>query len=77
MKWIKYQVVQCSTASGNVLVNKKLGYNETNLAIAKNEAYNGSYQIVEDGTPEPTGGTEEWVFTLEDGSTVTKAVHVK
>ena len=76
MKWIKYQIVQSESAAGVVLTNKKIGYNQDNLAIAQAEAYNG-YTIEDDATPEPKSGTEEWVFTLEDGSTVTKAVCVK
>lgn len=55
MKWIKYQVV-CNTINVGtedepiyepVLLNKKVGYNNTNLAIAEDECYNG-YEIVED-----------------------------
>ena len=48
MKWIKYQVVQCIIGEETVLINKKVGYNDKNLAIAQTEAYNG-YQIIEDG----------------------------
>lgn len=47
MKWIKYQIVQSTIGEETILVNKKVGYNEENLAIAESEAYNG-YEIVED-----------------------------
>ena len=30
-----------------------MGYNEANEEIAKREAYNGEYEIVDDGQPEP------------------------
>lgn len=51
MKWIKYQIVQCTVGEDDVLVNKKVGYNEANLAIAEAEAYNG-YEIIEDDQPD-------------------------
>ena len=46
MKWIKYQFV-CNEES-EILLTKKIGYSEANLAIAKKEAYNGQYTIEED-----------------------------
>lgn len=48
MKWIKYQIV-CGTNENNedILLNKKVGYSDENLAIAEAEAYNG-YEIIED-----------------------------
>ncbi len=76
MKWIKYRIVQSTPGGQNVFANKKIGYNQDNLAIAQAEAYDG-YTIEDDNTPEPKSGTEDWVFTLEDGSTVTKVVCVK
>lgn len=60
MKWIKYKVLQTTTSEGKVFIEKKIGHNETNLAIAESEAYNGQYTIVEDGKPEPS------VVTLDD-----------
>lgn len=50
MKWIKYEYV-CGTDSdgGEILVKKRIGYNESNLAIAEAEAYNGEYTIEDDG----------------------------
>ena len=52
MKWLKYQVMQCAIGEETLLVNKKVGYNSENLAIAQSEAYNG-YEIIEDDTPDP------------------------
>ena len=50
MKWIKYEYV-CGTDSdgGEILAKKRVGYNESNLAIAEAEAYNGEYTIEDDG----------------------------
>lgn len=45
MKWIKYQIL-CNDVE-SILVAKKVGYSEDNLAIAEKEAYDG-YEIVED-----------------------------
>lgn len=53
MKWIKYQIVQCTIGEEDVLLEKKVGYSEENLAIAEEEAYNGEYEIVEDDKKEP------------------------
>lgn len=48
MKWIKYQIV-CGKNENkeDILISKKVGYSEENIAIAETEAYNG-YEIVED-----------------------------
>ena len=53
MKWIKYQYVCNILNEGTeneevILLDKKIGYNEANLAIAQKEAYNGQYEIIED-----------------------------
>lgn len=56
MKWIKYQIVQCTLGQEDVLLDKKVGYSDANLAIAQNEAYQGQYEIFEDDTPEPSKG---------------------
>lgn len=50
MKWIKYKILQSTIGEEVVLVNKKVGYNEENLAIAQKEAYDG-YTIVDDEQP--------------------------
>lgn len=44
MKVIKY------TFAGQSV---EMGWNEINEEIAKREAHNGEYEIVDDGTPEP------------------------
>ena len=49
MKWIKYKF---RSADGE-LVDKAMGWNETNEETAKREAYNGEYTIEDDGQPEP------------------------
>ena len=49
MRWIKYKI----TGAENTLIDKEMGWNETNEEIAKREAYNGEYEIVDDGAPEP------------------------
>jgi hypothetical protein len=79
MKWIKYNIVQNTIGDEVILTPKKVGYSEENLAIAQSEAHDGQYEIIDDGTPEPPRAemkTENWIFTLEDGSTVTKVVYV-
>lgn len=48
MKWIKYQIVCGKNEHGeDILLNKKVGYSNENLAIAEEEAYDG-YEIVDD-----------------------------
>ena len=54
MKWIKYQYVCNILNEGTedeevILLDKKIGYSEANLVVAQKEAYNGQYEIVEDG----------------------------
>lgn len=53
MKWIKYKYVCNILNEGTeneevILLDKKIGYNEKNLAIAQAEAYNGEYEIITD-----------------------------
>lgn len=48
MKWIKYKIEQCVVNGQSILIDKKLGYNEVNIAIAQDESYNGEYTIEED-----------------------------
>lgn len=52
MKWIKYQIVQSEIDGEVILITKKIGYSEANLAIAEAEAYNGEYEIVEEEGPD-------------------------
>lgn len=47
MKWIKYQIVQSTIGKEDILINKKVGYSNENLAIAQREAYDG-YEIIDD-----------------------------
>lgn len=60
MKWIKYQLnnpVNVGTDDEPVFVDnlsdKALSYCEANLAIVKKEAYEGKYNIEDDGQSEP------------------------
>lgn len=53
MKWIEYQVLQCKAGEMDILIDKKVGYSEANLAIAEREAHDG-YVITEDDQSFPT-----------------------
>lgn len=50
MQWLKYKIV-CNE-NENILLDKKVTYNAENLAIAEAEAYNGEFEIEEDGQEE-------------------------
>ena len=43
-----------------------MGWSEANEEIAKREAYNGEYEIFDDGEPEPPPTTEQRVSDLEE-----------
>ncbi len=66
MKWIKYQIAQ-ENDEEIILLTKKVGYSEANLAIAGEEAYNGQYTIEEDGV-----SFEEKPLAVELGGTGAK-----
>lgn len=68
MKWIKYQIVQSTVGEETILVTKKLGHNEANLAIAQAEAYNGEYTIEDDSLP--TENPYKVGVTLGEGCTL-------
>ena len=53
MKYIHYQMQMSGDEEGVVLSDVKINYSESNLEIAKKEAYNGEYTIEDDGQPEP------------------------
>ena len=61
MKWIKYERITGQRNTGteekpvleDILEPKMISYCEANEEIAKREAYNGEYEIVDDGQPEP------------------------
>lgn len=71
MKWIKYNVYQSTINKGteespsyeDILLGKKVGYSEENLAIAQKEAYNGEYTIEEDDKYLNVGVYTSWSFT--------------
>ena len=56
MKVIKYKMLQ-----GDDVCDVSIDYNESNLAIAEKEAFNGEYTIEDNGEPEP-----EIVVSTED-----------
>lgn len=53
MKWIQYKIYQSTVNDEDILLDKKVGYSDANLAIAKTEAYNGEYTIKEDSQEAP------------------------
>lgn len=66
MQWIKYQIVQSVVGEETSFVTKKVSYSEDNLTIAKEEAYNGEYEIIEDS--EVTEVEEGFMYQNKDGS---------
>lgn len=73
MKVIKYQFMT-EVNSGTdeypdivqTFTDVTMGWNEANEEIAKREAYNGEYEIIDDGEPEPPPTTEQRVSDLEE-----------
>lgn len=61
MKIIKYKFLSAEINRGTeeepnidkVFIDVRMPYTEANEKIAKAEAYNGEYEIVDDGQPEP------------------------
>ena len=54
MKQIIYDMLQGIDENNNpILSSVTIGYSEKNLIIAENEAYNGDYEIIDDGKPAP------------------------
>ena len=61
MKKIKYKFLSAEINHGTeenpdieqIFLEKSMGWNEANEAIAKREAYNGEYTIEDDGQPDP------------------------
>ena len=63
MKVLKYKL--CTIVNNEeILTPVEMGWNEANEEIAKKEAHNGEYTIVDDGQPEPvpapTGDVVTW-----------------
>jgi hypothetical protein len=54
MKMIKYQFLSAKIDNKPYLIGKQLSYSTEGEELAKAEAYNGEYEIYDDGTPEPT-----------------------
>ena len=54
MKKIKYSIVCGIKPDGTeILMDKTIPYAEENLVVAETEAYNGEYEIFDDGQPDP------------------------
>jgi hypothetical protein len=79
MKIIKYKFLSAEVNHGTeeepnieqILIDVTMTWNETNEKVAKHEAYNGEYEIIDDGQPEPiTTTTEERVEALEAAVTM-------
>lgn len=55
MKKIKYEIYQSTTFDGkDITLPKELSWSEVNEENAKKEAYNGEYEIYDDGQADPT-----------------------
>lgn len=52
MKIIKYKFLVGEADAEPILSDVEIGWNETNEEIARREAYNGEYAIVDDGAPD-------------------------
>jgi hypothetical protein len=71
MKIIRYKFLSCEINHGTeeepsieqILLDKSMGWNEANEEIAKLEAYNGEYEIIDDGVEETTQPT--WQDRIE------------
>ena len=79
MKIIKYKFLSAEINHGTkeepnierVFLDVRMPYCEANEEIAKREAYNGEYEIVDDGQPEPVAEpTTEDILNAMLGVTV-------
>ena len=60
MKRIKYPIYQSTRENGKVITfPKDIPWSESNEEIAKREAYNGEYEIYDDGEPDPVAEPTE------------------
>lgn len=69
MKWIKYELVKEVNIGTEEVPNiittsltKRTHYNAKTEETAKKEAYNGEYEIYDDGKPEPDTTTTDDVL---------------
>ena len=53
MKKIKYNLCTIAEGEEKILTPVEMGWSEANEEIAKREAHNGEYEIVDDGQPAP------------------------
>ena len=78
MKVIKYQYLSAEFNIGTeeepvmeqYFIGKTIPYSEANKEVAKVEAYNGEYEIFDDGRPEPDTTTTDDVLNALLGVTV-------
>lgn len=63
MKKIKYQYMV-----DDLLYNAEVDWSETNEEIVKAEAYNGEYEIFDDGQPQPEDPSEDSVWVALDAA---------
>ena len=63
MKRIKYRYIIVESDEGEIdeinLRVKDIPYSSGNLETAKSESYNGKYEIIDDGEPEPLPTEQE------------------
>lgn len=71
MKKIKYLLLQNVLEDGTTITRQKvIPYSEANEEIAKGEAYNGEYEMFDDGQPEPDITTTDDILNALLGVTV-------
>ena len=73
MKFIKYKTVTYinrGTEDTPILEERLMDtvrtYSKADVEVASSEAYNGEYEIIDDGEPEPPPTTEQRVSDLEE-----------
>lgn len=71
MRVIRYQFLSAVVDNVPYFIGKTIPFSEEGEEIAKVEAYNGEYEVYDDGLPEPkpTPSVEERVDSLEESST--------
>ena len=70
MKVIKYKFLSAEIDNDQIFLEKSMGWNEVNEETAKQEAYNGEYEIYDDGQPEPEApsGDDSYVWDELDAA---------
>lgn len=73
---VEIPIVEFGAASNKVVIGNSTMSVEM-IGSGDRPTYNGSNMALQSDIPAVPTQTENWTFTLEDGSTVTKAVYVK